>query len=164
VRSARFLVALLAASPLLAAAPDWRPIGGDKAIAIYVDANNIKEREGHLTAWVRVTFANLQRGDGTQQNFRSLVQLTVIDCENERHGVAKTTYYSGPDGTGNVVNIDDLGLPLDLVELKYDQPETAGSYILEFVCAQARIPTPAAPKPAKERTTDSEDAAAKAKN
>lgn len=123
--------ALLTPPGIRAAQPFWQEIAIDAESVAEVDAASIRVRDGALTAWVRRTLSS--GASFKDRTYRSVIALTVFDCESKKSGVSSTTAFSGPRGEGRTVQIDE-GLPVSVAPLTHPRPGSAEYRVLEFVC------------------------------
>lgn len=103
--SAAFVAAVLGSSPVSPQAeePAWEPLAGaDRAVTVEIDRGSLDRREGLLTVWLRLDFAEPARG--RIQAFRSAVAQHAVDCRQRRHAAIRMTTYSGHLGQGDVVD------------------------------------------------------------
>jgi hypothetical protein len=141
-------LSVLAAQAAFASAPNWILIGQGGGASVSIDVNSIKSRGGRLSAWAMFDYAKNQYDEASRKMYRSIIQLNVYDCKDERTGVASMTSYSENSGAGDVIRSAEL--EISTVPLSYQLPGSLGASMIESVCAFA-AQAPAAKPPSSEK-------------
>lgn len=103
---ARIILVCVVVTPCLAGAqePVWEPLVVDDGATtlIEMDRTQIRYRDGQLSGWLRLSFA--EPAQGRIQLFLSAVALYAFDCAGQRYAVIRMTTYSEPLGEGEVID------------------------------------------------------------
>lgn len=104
-----------------------------------LDADSIKNRNGVLTAWLRVSYNSDQTGV-PGETYRSSLQLWAFDCRGERRALLQATGYAGPDATGKAVSTHMYSLD-SANSWQHVAPNSMGEASLKFVCTHVPAPS-----------------------
>jgi hypothetical protein len=117
-----------------ARASDWQTVADrpDGQIVTMLDVNSIKNRNGTLTAWLRVSYSSDQTGV-PGETYRSSLQLWAFDCRGERRALMQATGYDGPDATGKAVATHIFTLDSNN-SWQHVEPNSVGEASLKLVC------------------------------
>lgn len=122
-----FALVFFALLPSLSSASDWAQIDE----TIYVDRDSIVKDGRFTKAWIRVDYADEQKGDEAT-NFKpydSITYFTRFDCRHRSSADKKAVYY---DSEGNVVSSIALPHPAQFEEVV---PDSIGEKELKYVCS-----------------------------
>ncbi|MGQ0383545.1 MAG: surface-adhesin E family protein [Gammaproteobacteria bacterium] len=101
------VIALLAGSSALASLasePAWEVLPGpDGSVLLELDRDSVGQREGILTLWLRLSFAE-PVPSRRHLAFHSAVAEHAVDCARRRHAAIRMTTYSGKLGEGDVID------------------------------------------------------------
>lgn len=127
----------LALSPLLTvAASDWDVL--DLTIHQSVELNKSTVRwakDGSVRTWIRTNVTTPKPLDSSKPDgpaYLSVLRLLVFRCEDETMGMQSVAYYSGPDGTGEL--LDSLDRPAATVQFSAVVPDTIGAAMFRRLC------------------------------
>lgn len=109
--------------------PDWRPVASSETCVAFVDKNMIKPSGNIIIIWTQYDCTPPQKFDKLS-TYMSIISMRKVDCINAKHSNITNTYYSGPHGSGKV---------LDIFQYSYDKweyvlPGTVAAGVLDAVC------------------------------
>ena len=119
---------------------DWQlvdtlatPGGGGGQVSVSLDISSIKQRQGVLTAWVRMNHTKPQRDAPNLPKYVSELHMFALDCDGERLAIVSSSLY---DAKGNVVRTNSTPSPV-LYSWQPIAPDTYGAKLLDRVCKAA---------------------------
>ena len=127
MRYAATLLLLLAPCAASAFDPQDYLVARGEQVAMYLDPDAIKERDGALSAWI-VTDRRTPKDDKQW----SAKDLVAFDCANERSRYLSRIGYSQPGARGEVLSAENYDSGWDAVP-----PDTLMASIMQVVCAVA---------------------------
>ncbi|MGQ0429255.1 MAG: surface-adhesin E family protein [Gammaproteobacteria bacterium] len=137
-RIASVIAALATAAPwaVLASEPAWETLPGvDDSVLVEFDPASVARREGLLTLWLRLSFA--EPVASRQLAFHSAVAEHAVDCTRRRHAAIRMTTYSGKLGEGDVIDRWDRS-PQEW-SWRSARADPADEGIVALACAQAAM-------------------------
>ncbi|MAI29543.1 MAG: hypothetical protein CMP38_04970 [Rickettsiales bacterium] len=102
---------------------NWKKIGEDESFSVYIDVDNINERNGLVYYWSL---------HDTPSITSSTIFKSKVDCIEERVVVTTLTIYNQPMGKG------EISLSLVPDAFHYPQPNTSMYLEMKFACANAK--------------------------
>jgi hypothetical protein len=137
----RFLTVLTAlAAASTAQAANWMlvavaDIASGVTMTTAVDTESIRRREGHLSAWSKLSYTSPQKDLKNGEAYSSEMQLYAYDCDAEKYTLLSATEYSGSDADGAAVGVQyEQQQPLKWF---HPSPGSTGGDVLKFVCGVA---------------------------
>ena len=86
-------------------AAEWKVIDSQPSRSIYADFDSIRRIGDTARIWVLVNYTTPQSGKG--KKYRSVTNLTEVDCNQERVRLLQGTIFSGKMGGGEIVTSDN---------------------------------------------------------
>jgi hypothetical protein len=105
----------------------WILVSGTGAANEYIDFSTIERKGGTVSAWVLGDLEAARPFKG--QYFRSLKTKVEFDCSGRRFRQVHATLYSGPMGSGSVLESGYVSNPWELAV-----PQSVGQSKLLAVC------------------------------
>lgn len=126
--------ALLLSSSSVVFAANWRYVGQTDTMTVYVDMQTARSTRSKAKAWFLFDLSTPKQLSGSYpvKSYQSQKHLNVFDCAAGTSGTAQYASYSGPGGTGDVV--DSFSLPPLSVSLSKTIPDTIGEAMLNAAC------------------------------
>lgn len=137
------ILTLLLSTIGFAAEPNWKQVASspDNSVAVLLDINSVKVRNGRLTAWIQDNYVLAKTTSGREpKQFLSTVGLTAFDCASERYADISIVLFSQNHAKGEIVGTEDLDPRT--VSLEYSRPGSIASATLDAVCRVANGPRP----------------------
>jgi hypothetical protein len=131
-----FVILLLFDFCAPAMASTWVPVEKSERYTYSVDRDSVRRVGGMVKAWVLASYAEEQKGvNPPYMPYQSAKDLYYFNCDAQQYSIVQETSYTGPFGTGQVVDTDARAF--DPKYLRDVVPETINEAILQFACKMA---------------------------
>lgn len=111
------------------AAAEWAVIDSQSSRTIYADLGSIRRTGDTARIWTLINYSKPQPGKRT--NYRSVTNLTEVDCNDERVRLLQGTIFTGKMGGGEIVVADNSPR-----NWEYVQPGTLNELQRSIACTQ----------------------------
>jgi len=134
--SVLFAAVCMAVATSSATAADWRRVGGNDQVDVYVDAMSIRPSGSFMKAWFMYNYGSTQpiANSYPPQNYRSYKELNFYNCGQGSSAISQQVMNSGTNGAGDVVKSIDL--PIASLQFSDPAPDSIGEAELTVACAK----------------------------
>jgi hypothetical protein len=125
---------MLAAAASTASAADWKAIGGNKGLTVYLDSTSVHFSSGRAKAWFLYDYGDNHAIPNSypEKTAMSSKELDLFNCDEGTSATVQIVYLAHAMGAGDVV--ESVSIPPATASYADVVPDSIGETMLQEVC------------------------------